>query len=69
MIILDAFGNSYLPGYLLAGPPPPIDYGPVTLEDADATFAVVKADGTTPYPGADAEADGNNIILTLIWPV
>jgi hypothetical protein len=65
VIILDAFGNSYLPGYLLAGPPPPIDYDPVTLEDADATFEVVKADGTTPYPGADAEADGNNIILSL----
>ena len=65
VIILDAFGNSYLPGYLLAGPPPPIDYDPVTLEDADATFAVLKADGTTPYPGADAEADGNNIILSL----
>ena len=52
--------------FLRTAPP---DFDPVTLEDADATFAVVKADGTTPYPGADGEADGNNIILTLIWPV
>ena len=62
VIILDAFGNSYLPGYLLAGPPPPIDYDPVTLQSANPTLAVVKTDGT-PYPGATALVSGNDIII------
>ena len=60
VLIFDAFGNLYIPGYV-GGPP----FDTVTLEDADPTVEVVKADGTTPYPGANGEVDGNNIIVTL----
>ena len=52
--VTDAFGNSFkftAGGTTLS-----------TIEDSDATVAVFKADGTTPFPGADAEIDDNNVV-------
>ncbi len=52
--VSDAFGNSYkfAPGGTTVS----------TIEDSDATVAIFKADGTTPYPGADVEIDNNNVV-------
>ncbi len=61
VLIFDAFGNTYYPGIVGAV------FDPVTLEDADATVAVIKSNGS-PYPGASADIDGNNIIVGLSLP-
>ena len=51
LIIIDAFGNSYT--------------GNAVIEDADPTVEVLKADGTTPYPGAKGEVDQDNLIVSF----
>ena len=60
--ITDAFGNNYGGAYLGTS---------ATIEDAEPTVAVQKADGT-PFPGAEAEIDKNDVIVsfdrTLIAP-
>jgi hypothetical protein len=54
--ITDAFGNDYSGTY---------NGSTATIEDAEPTIAVFKEDGTTPFPGASAEVDKNNIIVTF----
>ena len=51
ILLIDAFGNSYT--------------GNAVLEDADPTITVLKADGTTPYPGAKGEVDQDNLIVSF----
>jgi hypothetical protein len=51
--VSDAFGNSYK---FTAGATTV-----TTIEDSDATAAVFLEDGTTPFPGAKASIDNNNV--------
>jgi len=53
--VSDAFGNSYK----FTASATTI----TTIEDSDATVAVFLADGVTPFPGASASIDNNNVVV------
>jgi len=53
--ITDAFDNAYAGTYMAAE---------ATIEDAKPTIEVQKEDGT-PFPGAEAEVDKNDVIVTF----